>query len=70
MLSRLQEKILFYIRENPGISLRELSMAIGRSKMVLHYNTHILEDAGVITQRRRGKISTYYLTPKADFYFE
>jgi DNA-binding MarR family transcriptional regulator len=70
VLTKLQQKILFIINENPGISLTELSNAVGRNKMVLHYNTHILEDAGVIKQEKRGRSSTYYTTSVASLYMD
>ena len=70
ILSKIQQKILFIVSENPGISLTDLSNALEKNKMVIDYNTHILEDVGIIKQEKRGRITTYYITSKATNYLE
>jgi predicted transcriptional regulator len=38
--------------------------------MLLYYHANLLEDAGVIIKEKRGRISTFYITPKATLYLE
>ncbi|WP_455391978.1 Kelch repeat-containing protein [[Eubacterium] cellulosolvens] len=68
VLSDLQQNILITINENPGITLTELSQALGKNKMVLNYNTHKLEDAGMIVKEKKGRIVSYSATSLAAVY--
>ena len=69
-LTTLQQNIIFIISENPGISLTELSKTADRNKMVLFYNTGVLEDVGIIKKEKRGRIATFYITSLATPYLE
>jgi parallel beta-helix repeat protein len=66
-LSTIQQKILFAINENPGISLTELTEAVGKNKMVLNYHTNILEDVGAIIKEKKGRVSIFFVTNVADY---
>jgi parallel beta-helix repeat protein len=66
-LSTIQQKILFVINENPGISLSELTEAVGKNKMVLNYHTNILEDVGAIVKEKKGRVSIFFVTNIADY---
>ena len=68
IISTIQQRMLIDINENPGISLSELSQSLGKNKYILYYHANILEDAEMIIKEKRGRISTFYITPKAAFY--
>jgi predicted transcriptional regulator len=70
VLSTIQQRMLVDIKDKPGISLSELSYSLGKNKMLLYYHANLLEDAGVIIKEKRGRISTFYITPKATLYLE
>ncbi|WP_455392002.1 DUF7948 domain-containing protein [[Eubacterium] cellulosolvens] len=70
VLSSIQQRMLVDIKDKPGITLSELSHSLGKNKMLLYYHANILEDAGVITKEKRGRISIFYITPKAALYLE
>jgi predicted transcriptional regulator len=61
-LTKLQQSIVFIINENPGISSVELSKSLNKNRMVLHYNTSVLQDCGIITKEKEGRKTIFYLT--------
>jgi predicted transcriptional regulator len=61
-LTKLQQSILFIINENPGISSVELSKSLNKNRMVLHYNTSVLQDCGLIKKEKMGRKTIFYLT--------
>jgi predicted transcriptional regulator len=69
-LSNIQQNIIFIISENPGISLTQLAETAERNKMVLFYNTSVLEDIGIIKKEKRGRVATFYLTALASPYLK
>jgi predicted transcriptional regulator len=69
-LTNIQQEIIFIINEQPGISLTELSNTVEKNKMVLHYNTSVLEDVGIIKKEKRGRIATFYITTMASQFLE
>ncbi len=62
VLTKLQKSIVTLIRDHPGITLSELSKMLEKNKMVVSYNTTILEDVGIIKHERRGMNVIYYLS--------
>jgi predicted transcriptional regulator len=61
-LTNLQQSIVFIINENPGISSAELSKSLNKNRMVLHYNTSVLQDRGLITKEKKGRKTIFYIT--------
>ncbi len=68
VLSTMQQNVLLTIKENPGITLTELSSSIGRNKVLLNYHAGRLEDAGMIVKEKKGKFVYYSVTPLAAYY--
>lgn len=61
-LTSVQEMLLYVIFKNPGISQSKLSMKIGRSRMVVHYNLRILKDIGLILIEKNGRETSCFIT--------
>jgi hypothetical protein len=69
-LTKLQQSIVFLINEHPGISSVELSKSLNKNRMVLHYNTSVLQDYGIIKKEKKGRKTMFYVTAMTSNYFE
>ncbi|MBM4247901.1 MAG: winged helix-turn-helix transcriptional regulator [Euryarchaeota archaeon] len=54
-MNHIQHEILKIIRENPGISQKEIARRIGLSTPTVHYHINIMMSARVINVRRVGR---------------
>jgi predicted transcriptional regulator len=57
-----QEMILNKVIENPGISRKDLALAVGLSRQVVNYHSKGLIQAGLIRSEKYGKRIQYYAT--------
>jgi DNA-binding transcriptional ArsR family regulator len=55
LLTRLQVDIIEEVTRRPGVSQREVAVALGESKQVVSYNVGVLTDAGMLLAERRGR---------------
>jgi predicted transcriptional regulator len=69
-LTKLQQSIVFQINDHPGISSTELSKSLNKNRMVLHYNTSVLQDRGLITKEKKGRRTKFYTTAMKAHYLD
>jgi predicted transcriptional regulator len=69
-LTKLQQSIVFTIDKNPGISSTELSKSLNKNRMVLHYNTKVLQERGIIKKEKLGRSNRFYLTAITSYHLE
>ncbi|RLF71448.1 MAG: hypothetical protein DRN35_02440, partial [Thermoplasmata archaeon] len=60
-LSRIQEKILKSIQENPGATQASIAKNLGVSRKVVFYHLKFLRDAGLVEEERGGRRPQYYV---------
>jgi predicted transcriptional regulator len=60
-VSRVQEQILFTIKENEGFSQTEIAQEIETSKQVVNYNIRILVKNGYLLEIRENGKCFYYI---------
>jgi predicted transcriptional regulator len=53
-LSNIQERILEYIRNNPGIVQADISKAVGTSRMVVNYHIRLMRAADLVSVEKDG----------------
>ena len=53
-LSNIQERILEYIRNNPGIVQADISKAMGTSRMVVNYHIRLMRAADLVSVEKDG----------------
>ncbi len=58
----IQENLLTIIKENPGITQSNISKKTGNSRSNINYHIKILNDSGMISIEKQGRISQCYLT--------
>ena len=63
-LTDLQTKILQTIRENTGITQKEITEKLGERQQTINYNVKTMERNGVITLKKVGR--TTYCYPNED----
>jgi DNA-binding transcriptional ArsR family regulator len=59
-LPKLQQKLLLYIDENPGIRYRELLRLINSSNGVLSYHINRLEKMHLVIVERRARMTRFF----------
>jgi len=59
-LTNLQVKILEKIKEKEGITQKELATLLGEKKQTINYNIKVLQRAGKITLKKKGRITKCY----------
>ena len=59
--TELQSKILKAIKENEGMTQKELVSFLGRKKQTINYNIKTLERSGIIKLERKGRKTYCYL---------
>ena len=69
-LTKLQQSIVFIIHEHPGISSTELSRSLDKNRMILHYNTSVLQNQGIILKEKIGRNTKFYITSLASYYLK
>ncbi|MCK4718192.1 MAG: winged helix-turn-helix transcriptional regulator, partial [Thermoplasmata archaeon] len=60
VLSEVEEKILGWIRTNPGSSQKEIATSIGVSKKVVSYHIRALRKADFVRTEKSGRRSLCY----------
>ena len=59
-LNKTTEKVLEFIKRNPGLNFNELSRRLGLAKGDLQYHLYKLEDMGLIMSKRKGLKRHYF----------
>ncbi len=67
-LTAIQQKILFIVMEEPGISQSGLSNTMGRNSMVVNYHVRILRDVGLLSIEKEGRETHCFITSIASEY--
>ena len=65
-MNHIQHEILKIIRENPGISQKEIAGRIGLSTPTVHYHINIMMSARVITVKRAGRETQCFVEEMED----
>lgn len=60
-VSKVQEQIIFTIKENEGISQSEIAVELDTSKQVVNYNIRILVKNGYVLEIKENGRCCYYL---------
>jgi DNA-binding transcriptional ArsR family regulator len=60
-LTELQTKIIKNIRENPGINQKWIAKKLGEKHQTISYNVKVLQQAGLITLRKKGRKTVCYI---------
>lgn len=61
-LTELQASILKIIKENEGITQKEIASKLKEKKQKINYNIKVLRQAGKVRVRKKGRITQCYLT--------
>ncbi|MEA2034305.1 MAG: winged helix-turn-helix transcriptional regulator [Euryarchaeota archaeon] len=56
------KKIIYIIKEKPGVSNNSVSRMIGIDKSTVHWHIKRLSEAGVIKNKKEGKFSKFFMT--------
>ena len=65
-LTELQLDIIKIIRENDGISQKEIAKKLDEKHQTINYNIKVLQQAGLINLMRRGRKTSCYLKKEPD----
>ncbi|UCG69792.1 MAG: winged helix-turn-helix transcriptional regulator [Thermoplasmata archaeon] len=57
----IQGQLIIHIINNPGLTQKELSKALGISQQVVSYHLNLLMETGHVRAERRGKVLRYYV---------
>ena len=68
-LTAVQQRILFVVMNEPGISQAGISNATGRNSMVVNYHVRILRDVGLLSIEKEGRETHCFITSTAANYY-
>lgn len=60
-LTKLQKSILNLIKQNPGITQKEMINMLNKSQQTISYNVNILKRMGKIRSKKEGRTHHYYI---------
>jgi predicted transcriptional regulator len=61
-LTSLQIMIMNLVNREPGISQSNISREVGKNRVVINYNVHLLKDIGFLHMEKNGRESSLFLT--------
>lgn len=60
-LTELQMKIIKNIRENPGVNQKWIAKTLGEKHQTISYNVKVLQQAGLVSLRKKGRKTVCYV---------
>jgi len=63
-LSEAQEKLLELVRQNPGLTQRDISERMGLSSRLVNYHVGLLQRSRLVTLEKVGKVTRCYATER------
>ncbi len=58
--SRIQQSIFAAVKEDPGLTQKEIGDKLGESKQLINYHVKLLEGAGLVRMERKGRRTLCY----------
>jgi len=62
ILSQIQERILNWIKQNPGVSGSKIASGLGVDSKLINYHVNVLENAGFIYVEKQGREKLCFFT--------
>jgi predicted transcriptional regulator len=63
-LNETQERLLDIVRDNPGLTQRELAERMNLSTRVINYHVGLLQRARLVSLEKAGKVTKCYATER------